>query len=175
MSKLLFIFILLISITGCSTIDITRYSDNQPQFNLYEYFNGETKGWGIVQDRKGNLTRQFVVDIKGTVNSQGELVLDEDFTWNDGEISKRIWTIGKKDKHSYVGSAADVVGQANGLAYGNVLNWNYQLNLVVDDTTWKINFDDWMFLQPDNVLINKAVMSKFGFRVGEVTIVFLKQ
>ncbi len=175
MSKTIPIVIITILMFGCSVVDMTQYRDNQPQFDLYQYFQGNTKGWGIVQDRKGNLKRQFVVDIIGTVNSAGELVLDEDFTWNDGELSKRIWTIGKIDKHSYNGRADDVVGEASGNAYGNVLNWQYQLNLEVDGTTWKIHFDDWMFLQPDNVLINKAVMSKFGFRVGEVTIVFLKQ
>jgi hypothetical protein len=55
-----------------------------------------------------------------------------------------------------------------------VLNWKYLLNLKVDDTTWKIRFDDWMFLVSDNLLLNKATMSKFGFKVGEVTIVFQK-
>ncbi|CAG36872.1 hypothetical protein DP2143 [Desulfotalea psychrophila LSv54] len=55
-----------------------------------------------------------------------------------------------------------------------MLNWQYQLNLKVDDSTWKINFDDWMFLLNDDMLINKATMSKFGFEVGEITIIFRK-
>ncbi len=172
---LILMTVLITTLYGCTAIDVSQYAGKQPNFNLYEYFQGSTKGWGVVQDRKGNLTRQFVVDIQGTVNSQGELVLDEDFTWNDGEISKRVWTIAKMADHNYSGKAEDVNGEASGLSYGNVLNWKYQLNLEVDGSTWKINFDDWMFLQPDNVLINRAIMSKFGFRVGEVTIVFLKQ
>ncbi|MDJ0624107.1 MAG: DUF3833 domain-containing protein [Desulfocapsaceae bacterium] len=164
----------LVIFAGCSAVDIKQYEGDTPQFLLYEYFKGETKGWGIVQDRKGNLLRQFVVDIKGTVNEQGELVLDEDFYWRDGEQEKRIWTIGRSGERSYTGKAADVIDSAKGEAYGNVLNWQYRLNLEVDGRTWEIHFDDWMFLQPDNVLINKAVMSKFGFKVGEITIVFLK-
>ena len=172
-SFLFLIFICLIQ--GCSAIEVSQYKNNQPIFDLYTYFQGSTKGWGIVQDRRGNLKRQFVVDITGTINTQGDLVLDEDFIWNDGELSKRIWTINKTDDHNYSGTAADVVGRAGGKAYGNVLNWQYQLNLEVDGTLWKINFDDWMYLQPDDVLINKAIMSKFGFRVGEVIIVFKKQ
>ena len=35
-------------------------------------------------------------------------------------------------------------------------------------------FDDWMFLQPDDVLVNRATVSKFGFKVGEVTLFFTK-
>lgn len=167
-------FMALMFFTGCSTVDIKQYQGETPEFLLYEYFQGETKGWGIVQDRKGNLLRQFVVDIDGTVNEQGELILDEDFHWRDGEQSKRVWIIGKNGERSYTGRAGDVIDTAQGKAYGNVLNWQYRLNLEVDGRTWKINFDDWMFLQPDNVLINKATMTKLGFKVGEITIVFLK-
>jgi hypothetical protein len=31
-----------------------------------------------------------------------------------------------------------------------------------------------MFLQPDDVLINKATVKKFGFTIGEVTLAFKK-
>ena len=175
MKRPLLIFVLTLLVTGCSAVDINQYQGDTPEFLLYEYFTGKTKGWGIVQDRKGNLLRQFVVDINGTLNEQGELVLDEDFFWRDGEQTKRIWTIGRNGEKSFTGRADDVVDTAQGEASGNVLNWRYRLNLEVDGRTWEINFDDWMFLQPDNVLINKAVMSKFGFKVGEVTIVFLKE
>ena len=68
-----------------------------------------------------------------------------------------------------LGTAEDVASPADGIAYGNVLNWQYTVNLKVDDTTWKIKFDDWMFIVTDQILINKAKMSKFGLTVGEVT------
>ncbi|MEW5755544.1 MAG: CIA30 family protein [Pseudomonadota bacterium] len=42
----------------------------------------------------------------------------------------------------------------------------------VDDKTWKVHFDDWMFLQPNGVLINRAKMSKFGIELGEVILFF---
>lgn len=153
---------------------VEDYANNQPAFNLYNYFSGNTRGWGMVQDRGGNLKRQFVVDIVGTIEADGALVLDESFAWSDGEKSKRIWRINKIDPHHYTGKADDVVGEAQGKAYGNALNWSYVLNLPVKDKTYKINFDDWMFLQPDGVLLNRATMSKFGFRVGEVIIAFQK-
>lgn len=154
---------------------IEDYTQFEPRFDLFEYFQGDTRGWGLFQDRGGNLKRQFVVDIKGEINESGELVLTEDFAWNDGEISQRIWRITRQDEHHYVGRAGDVIGEAKGVAYGNALNWSYDLNLEVDGKTWKVSFDDWMFLQPDGVLLNRAEMSKFGIRLGEVTIAFKKQ
>jgi hypothetical protein len=35
-----------------------------------------------------------------------------------------------------------------------------------------VTFDDWMFLIDERVMLNKAVMSKFGIRLGEVTLAF---
>ncbi len=170
-------FAMLISIlvtAGCSAINVAQYSENKPRLDLFQYFEGETKGWGIVQDRSGRLTRQFVVEIRGTIDAGGRLVLEEHFNWSDGEKSSRTWTIEKSDDHTFAGTAGDVVGTAEGKAYGNALNWRYKLLLEVDGSSWKVNFDDWMFLQPDNVLINRAAMSKFGLHVGDVTIVFKK-
>jgi hypothetical protein len=157
---------------GCSGVDVKRYAGQQPEFDLFDYFIGETRGWGIVQDRKGELLRQFVVDINGYLNAAGELVLDEQFVWSDGEHSERIWTIERTGTHDFRGRAADVVGVAEGAVYGNVLNWNYVLNLEARGSTWKVRFDDWMFLQPDGLLLNRATMSKFGFELAQVTIAF---
>ncbi len=157
-------------------MNVKDYKNNEPKFSLFDYFEGQTRGWGMFHDRSGNLKRQFVVDVNGTINADGNLVLEEDFVWSDGEISKRVWTIVKDSENSnkFTGTAPDVVGKAEGGMAGNVLNWKYVLNLPVGDKTYKVNFDDWMFLQPDGVLLNRAKMSKFGFMLGEVFISFKK-
>jgi hypothetical protein len=38
-----------------------------------------------------------------------------------------------------------------------------------------VQFDDWMYLVDDKVMLNKATMSKFGIRLGEVTLSFTKK
>ena len=68
-----------------------------------------------------------------------------------------------------------MVGVATGVAAGNALIWRYTLSLPVDGKTYEVQFDDWMFLMDERVLINKAVMSKFGVRLGEVTLSFYKK
>jgi hypothetical protein len=172
--KNLIIIISFIFLTGCSKPVVQQYAGNHPQFDIYEYFLGKTTGWGIVQDRSGTLTRQFVVHIDGSLDSENRLVLDESFEWSDGEKSSRIWVISKDSNGFYSGTAGDVVGTATGESAGNALNWNYQLIVEVDGRKWKINMDDWMFLHRDNILINKTAMSKFGFHLGDITISFSK-
>jgi hypothetical protein len=38
-----------------------------------------------------------------------------------------------------------------------------------------VQFDDWMFLINDQVMINRAKMLKFGIELGEVTLSFHKE
>jgi hypothetical protein len=163
----------LFTLTACSSMKIEDYADTKPTFDLYTYFEGQTRGWGMFQDRGGQVKRQFIVDIKGTINNKNELVLEEDFIWNDGEKSRRVWIIRKNGDH-YLGTADDVIGEAIGKSAGNALNWQYDLNLPVGEKTYKVHFNDWMFLQDDKVLLNRATMSKFGFKLGEVIISFKK-
>ncbi len=172
--RAILIGIVVLVLSGCARVDVQQFEKNTPKLDLYQYFLGATTGWGVVLDRGGRLTRQFVVTIDGQVDGGGNLILVEDFDWSDGEKSQRIWRIGKKGDHSYSGSAGDVIGSAQGLGYGNVLNWEYVLAVESNGSTWNIDFDDWMFLQADDVLINKTTMSKFGWNVGEVIIVFRK-
>jgi hypothetical protein len=58
------------------------------------------------------------------------------------------------------------------VAAGNTLNWRYTLRLPVDGREIEVQFDDWMVLVDDQVMLNKAAMSKFGIHLGEVTLAF---
>lgn len=167
------LIMLAIFLGGCSAMQPKDFEGRQPALDLFDYFLGETRAWGIFQDRSGNLQRQFTVDIKGEVDGD-ELTLTEDFVYADGETQQRIWRIRRVDGHRYEGRADDVVGTATGLAYGNALNWQYTLRLPYRGSEINVKFDDWMFLQTGGVLVNRATVSKFGFRVGEVTLFFIK-
>lgn len=160
-------------LAGCGTVTPKAYEQAEPRFVLEDYFLGKTKAWGIFEDRKGQVQRQFVVEITGTMDGD-ELVLTEDFVYADGEVSQRIWRVRRIDEHRYEGRADDVDGVATGESYGNALYWSYILRLPVGDDVYNVRFDDWMFLQPDGVLLNRARMSKFGIHLGEVTIAFQK-
>lgn len=57
---------------------------------------------------------------------------------------------------------------------GNAVHWQYDLRLPIGDRTWQVHFDDWMLLQSDDVLINRATVTKFGITLGQVTLFFRK-
>jgi hypothetical protein len=62
-----------------------------------------------------------------------------------------------------------------GESSGNPFHWTYTLSLPVDARVIEVQFDDWMYLMTDKVMLNKATMSKFGVRLGEVTLSFSKR
>jgi hypothetical protein len=150
------------------------YANEKPVLDLKQYFNGKLDAEGMFQDRSGKVIKRFHVAMTGTwVGDVG--TLDEDFTYSDGTRQKRVWTLRKVAPDRYIGTADDVIGEAVGITSGNTLRWKYVLALPVDGTVYHVNFEDWMYLMNDRVMLNRAEMSKFGFKLGEVTLSFTKQ
>lgn len=163
-----------LAVMGCAAPSPDLYRAEEPVLDIARYFNGTVDGWGMVQDRSGKVLRRFTVRIdakwEGNVGT-----LDESFEWSDGERQRRVWTVTRLDASNYSGTAGDVVGTARGVAAGNALRWRYVLRIPVDGRTWDVDIDDWMFLVDDQVMLNRSVMTKFGFRVGEVTLSFRRR
>ncbi len=161
-------------VLGCASPTPADYAAEKPVLDLKTYFNGELVAHGIFTDRSGKVARRFTVQMTGTWNgNQG--TLDERFTYSDGSTERRVWRLTDLGGGRYEGRADDVVGVAQGLAAGNALNWRYTLALPVDGRVWEVQFDDWMYQMDNQVMLNKAVMSKFGIRLGEVTLSFYRK
>jgi hypothetical protein len=160
-------------LAGCATQNLDGYANEKPALDLRSYFNGPLVAHGMFQDRGGQVLRRFVVQMEGRwEGDQG--VLDERFTYSDGRTERRVWRLTRHADGRYTGTADDVVGEANGQVSGNTLRWNYTLRLPVDGKVYEVQFDDWMYQMDDRVMLNRATMSKFGFRLGEVTLSFTK-
>ncbi|MCY7371554.1 MAG: DUF3833 domain-containing protein [Polaromonas sp.] len=165
-------------LTGCAAPQVTDYAGEKPTLDLRQYFNGTIDAYGVFTDRSGKVARRFTVVM--TCSWQGPPgnetgTLDEEFTYSDGAKERRVWTLKRTGEGRYVGTAADVTGEANGQESGNAFRWGYTLKLPVDGKIVEVQFDDWMYLMNEKVLLNKAEMSKFGFRLGEVTLSFVKR
>lgn len=166
--------ITLASLSGCGTPQIADYASEKPALELDRYFNGVLDAWGIFTDRSGKVVKRFSVVMNCSwLGNEG--VLDEDFTYSDGTKQRRIWRLTKLADGRYTGRADDVVGEASGESRGNAFRWTYTLKLPVDSSVYEVQFDDWMYRMNERVMLNKATMSKFGVRLGEVTLSFTKR
>ncbi len=176
LSQRLALVFMILALGACgTTMKIEDFANKEPKLIPEEYFAGEMKAWGLFQDRSGTVKRQFVVDINASWDGD-KLTLVEDFTYDDGETEQRTWVLEKQSEGRYTGTAGNVVGPAIIEVAGNAMNLRYTFDLEAGGKTYRVDFDDWMFLQPDGQrMINRATVSKFGIRVGEVTVFFDKQ
>ena len=165
-------------LAGCAGPQVSDYAAEQPVLDMRQYFNGTLDAYGVFTDRSGKVVKRFTVVMKCQWQGPPGLetgVLDEDFTYSDGTKQRRVWTLKRQSDGRFTGTADDVVGEAAGQEKGNAFRWGYTLKLPVDGRIIEVQFDDWMYLMNDKVMLNKAQMSKFGFKLGEVTLSFVKR
>jgi hypothetical protein len=173
--KALFASVSAALLTACGSVDVENYANEKPALELPVFFNGTLDAWGIFQKRSGELARRFHVEIIGSWESPDRGQLDEYFTYSDGEKQRRVWTLTRQPDGTWQGTADDVKGVAIGKVAGNALHWRYVLELPVDGKVYNVDFDDWMWQLDENSMMNRSVMSKFGFDLGEVTLFFRKR
>lgn len=161
-------------LSGCASQQIADYAIEKPALDLREYFNGTLDAYGVFTDRSGKVVKRFTVTMQCSWQGD-EGVLDEDFSYSDGSRQKRVWRLTRLGDGKYAGRADDVVGVANGQQRGNAFYWTYTMSLPVDGTVYQVQFDDWMYLIDDRVMLNKAQMRKFGLHLGDVTLSFTKR
>ena len=160
-------------LAGCASPQVSDYAQQRPKLELDRYFNGRIRAHGIFQKRGGEVVRRFTVVMNcHWEGNQG--VLDEAFSYSDGSTQRRVWRLTKHADGRYTGRTDDVVGEAKGQESGNAFRWNYTLRLPVDGKEYDVQFDDWMFLVDERVMLNRATMSKFGITLGEVLLSFTK-
>jgi Protein of unknown function (DUF3833) len=160
-------------LAGCSAPAVERYATERPTLDIATYFNGPVQAYGFFRDRSGAVVKRFTVDMQGSWTGT-EGVLDEQFKYSDGTTQRRIWRLTLAPDGTVQGRADDVVGTATGKISGNALRLNYTLRLPVGDDVYEVQMDDWMYLQNERVMLNTATMRKFGIKVGEVVLTFIK-
>jgi hypothetical protein len=161
-------------ISACSSVTIDEYADNKPLLVPEKFFDGQLSAHGIVKDRGGQVIRYFSAKIKADwVDGIG--TLDESFVFDDGEQQTRVWKLKPQPDGSYVATAGDVIGEGKIKAAGNSLFLDYVLRIPYGDGTIDLRIDDRMYLVSERVLLNESVMTKWGFKVGQITLVIEKQ
>ncbi|MDO6508250.1 DUF3833 domain-containing protein [Colwellia sp. 4_MG-2023] len=171
--QMVLISIIAFFLASCSTA-LQDYKETEVPFDIKQYFNGNVIAWGTVQDYSQQVTRRFCVEIIGTwEGNKGTLA--EKFYFNDGEVSFRNWQLTKQNDGSYRGTAEDVAGIAIGKHQGFAFQFQYDLLLKLDDETYQVSMDDWMYQLDENRVMNKTSMSKFGIDVAEITLFFDKE
>lgn len=164
---------LLLAISGCSQ-SVSEYSRETPQLKLNQFFQGESKAWGVLHNWQGQQSVRFSAELCGDwQGDQGNLY--ELFYFSDGRIEQRHWQLQQSADGRISGIAGDVVGQAAGQLAGNTMYWEYTLRIPYDGETLDVTVKDWLYLIDNENLINRSTLHKFGLTVGELTLAIQQQ
>ncbi|GAB7023175.1 DUF3833 domain-containing protein [Salidesulfovibrio brasiliensis] len=177
MDKLI-IPVCMMMLMGCSAPSAEENAAGGTPFTLETFFTGELDAHGVILSRNGKVRRSFNAVMRGEwTESDGALqgTLTEDFVFNDGEKLQRRWTLTKTADNRYIGTAPDVEGTAQLQTAGNALRMDYDLTVPVSGRSFVLNVEDWLWLMEPNVVVNKSIMKKWGFRVGEIITTIIKR
>jgi len=156
-------------ITGCRTLQPESFAGAEPRFEPDKYFEGPTRSWGIVESRSCKPRSRFQTEMMGR-REGGDLVITQDFHFEDGRTQQRVWHIHRTGDHRYEATASDVIGPAIGYAYGNTFHWEYTLALRPGNRLANVHMEHWMYLQADgSTMINRVLIRKLGIVLAETT------
>jgi hypothetical protein len=64
------------------------------------------------------------------------------------------------------------VGSAEIRQAGNAVNLRYRMMIPINGKPVALDFDDWMFRQGADMVIDRATVTKWGFQIGTLIISF---
>ena len=141
---------------------------------IEKFLLGRSHAQGVFQDFTGRVRRRFAVTLEGQ-SEAGVLVLREDFLFDDGEAESRVWRITPQAGGIYAATAGDMIGDARGSLRGGLLRWSYLFSLKLGARRLRVRFHDTFLQLADDVLLNVARVTKFGFELGRTTIIFRRE
>jgi hypothetical protein len=150
-------------------LQLRDFAGCEPRFEPEKFFAGETRSWGVFENRAGNPSQRFTTSASG--HREGEsLVLHQTFTYENGRKQDRTWRIRRLDAHHYQATANDVVGIAKGEAYGNVFYLEYTVALKPGNPFFNVRLQQWMYGQDHGAaMVNSAKIAKLGVTLATVT------
>ena len=152
---------------------VDDYADETPILDLREYLKGSLSASGVFFGLSGRAERRFTVEMRGSW-SGNRGTLDERFHYGDGETGDRRWNLIFANDGTFSATAHDVEGRATGVQRGNAAAMRYRLRVRRATGEIVVGMEDWFYLMDDGTLINRARMSKFGLKVGELVVSFRK-
>lgn len=150
---------------------VDAYARETPALDLRHYLDGPVSASGLFIGLSGHVQRRFTIEMTGRWSgSHGRL--EERFRYDDGETGERFWEMVVGEGGTLTATANDVLGAAKGAQSGNAAAMRYRLRVPRKAGVTVVRIEDWFYLIDDGTLINRARMSWFGLKVGEIVACF---
>lgn len=165
-------------LVGCSNIPTSENAAGGHPIVIEEFFTGELKAYGVILGLGGKVKRSFNAVMHGEWQKDEwplKGLLTETFIFDDGEKLERRWEFTSVGVGRLEGTASDVEGIAKLETSGNALRMDYALLIPVSGRTISVQVEDWLWLMEPNIVVNKSIMRKWGFKVGEIITTIVRE
>lgn len=156
------------ALTACATIPAA--TPGAGGVVLERDFAGRTYASGEFRNNLTGQVRPFKVVLDGRWNGR-TLTLREDFVYADGEKDRKTWTFERTAPGTFIGRREDVVGTAAVTTDQGIVRLSY--DVVIGGT--QVHFEDVIERRGDGVIVNRAIVSKFGVPIGKVDLEFARR
>ena len=164
---------LLMFLPSCGDPDLARYAAREPVFDPMRFFAGQTIAHGVFETRAGGPKRRFTQRIEGHMDG-ATLVIDQLFTYEDGETEPRTWRLRQIDATTYEAISDAAAGPGTGRVYGDLFLWEWTYAASPGNPLANLSVRQWMYLHDESHATNRAIVTKFGVQVAQVTEHFAK-
>ena len=134
-----------------------------PELRPELFFEGETRGRGVIHRIGGGKGRDFEVTSTGQRNGAA-IRVDQIIRYADGKVDRRFWTLRPSGPNRYEGTLSDAAGPVRAELSGDRLRLRYLLKRPA------ITMEQWLYLQPDGrTLRNEGTVRAFGIVVARLS------
>ena len=159
----------MLALAGCATAPVLDAAAGRKPFVPEQFFRGPTYAQGEFVNVIDGSKRGVRAIINGRFDGRA-LILVEDFAYSDGERDRKTWVLTKTGPTTYSGTREDVIGAAQGRLDGGLFRLTYQASVKTKTSAYDLTFDDVLGYEPDGSVLNRAVVSKLGVKIGEITL-----
>ena len=145
--------------------------ERKSAFALTDFFMGTVQASGLFEDRFGQIRRRFSVAMSGAWEGEAFL-LRENFVYDDGETQHRVWRVVPRDAGGFLATADDIVGVVSGSSTADAILMRYRMRLNVEGRKLVLSFTDRIYRMDHEMAFSRAVVTKWGVKVGEVSITY---
>ncbi len=155
------------------TDDVKTSSGPSGTLDLLAFLDGSTRAWGVFEDRFRRIQRRFTAELQGRWEN-GVFILDESFRFCDGSTEVRNWRIvpAPVEPGAFTGTCDDIVGIAHGRVAEDGVHLVYVFNLKSSGLAFTARFDDRYYQLDAENIMNRAIVTKWGVKLGELSVFF---
>jgi hypothetical protein len=174
-ARLIAAFAVLALLGACAGPPSIPVPAGAPPVILERFFLGRTVGDGAFTAPIAGVNRPLRVVTNGRWDGR-TLTLREDFFFADGERDVKTWRFTRVGPGRYEGTREDVIGKADVRQVGDSVQLTYTADVRGrDGSVTRLDFADTIAPIDGRSVLNKAVVSRFGVPIGEVTLTFRRR